>query len=58
LSVDAVQLIVTVLLFVTVAVTPVGTDGGVVSLPGGGGSFSSGAEQGAAGPATAPAPFS
>ena len=37
---------------------PEGSLGGVVSLPGGGGSFSSGAVHGADGPAIAAAPFS
>jgi hypothetical protein len=58
LSVDAVQLSDTVLPVVTVAVRPVGGDGETSSLPGGGGSFSSGAVHGAAGPGIAPAPFS
>jgi hypothetical protein len=39
-------------------VRPATSLGGVVSLPGGGGSFSSGAVHGAAGPAIAAAPFS
>ena len=57
LSVDPVQFSVTVLWFAAAA-RFVGSLGGTVSLPGGGGSFSSGAVHGAAGPATAEAPFS
>jgi tripartite-type tricarboxylate transporter receptor subunit TctC len=58
LSVAAVQLRLTVLLLVTLAARPVGAVGGVTSLPGGGGSFSSGAVHGAAGPGSTPAPIS
>src|SRR3954462_14565135 len=57
LSVAAVQSSVTVV-FVAARFRPVTSLGGVVSLPGGGGSFSRGAVHGADGPATADAPFS
>src|SRR3954470_20153952 len=57
LSVAAVQLSVTAVLAAE-PVRPVTSLGGVVSLPGGGGSFSSGAVHGADGPAVAAAPFS
>src|SRR5919206_1548690 len=57
LSVGGFQLGVTVLLLAE-PVRPVTSLGGVVSLPGGGGSFSSGAAHGDAGPAVASAPFS
>src|SRR3954470_11104420 len=57
LSVAAVQLSVTAVLAAE-PVRPVTSLGGVVSLPGGGGSFSSGAAHGDVGPAAAAAPFS
>src|SRR4051795_7178083 len=57
LSVAAVQLSVTAVLAAE-PVRPVTSLGGVVSLPGGGGSFSSGAVHGDVGPAAASAPFS
>jgi hypothetical protein len=57
LSVEPVHFSVTALFFAS-AESPEGSLGGVVSLPGGGGSFSSGAVHGAEGPATADAPFS
>src|SRR3954449_8066466 len=57
LSLAAAQFSVTVLLLAE-PVRPATSLGGVVSLPGGGGNFSSGAVQGADGPATADAPFS
>src|SRR3954469_8565395 len=57
LSLAAAQLSVTVLLLAE-TVRPRTSLGGVVSLPGGGGSFSSGAVHGADGPAVAAAPFS
>src|SRR4051794_41322721 len=57
LSVAGSQLSVTVLLLAD-PLRPVTSLGGVSSLPGGGGSFSSGALHGDVGPAVAAAPFS
>src|SRR5262252_1390918 len=58
LSVEGLHVRVTVLLFATTADRLVGVLGGMSSLPGGGGSTSSGAVQGATGPATTAAPIS